>query len=149
MLTWDRIVEFDNDQGGSQGGITGSYDIGDTFETYDRLEDVVNDLNIHLVRRGEDISVARSDGNVTFDVGYNLEHLFFKIPSTEQYDIVVEHIDNGITFPFGGQEYGIAWWGATDAQSSADFDNDGDVDGADFLAWQRNPRVGSLSDWQS
>ena len=29
-----------------------------------------------------------------------------------------------------------------------DFDLDGDVDGADFLAWQRNPGLGSLTDWQ-
>jgi autotransporter-associated beta strand protein len=30
-----------------------------------------------------------------------------------------------------------------------DFDNDGDVDGRDFLVWQRNPSVGNLSDWQT
>lgn len=30
-----------------------------------------------------------------------------------------------------------------------DFDADGDVDGRDFLVWQRNPAIGSLSDWQS
>lgn len=30
-----------------------------------------------------------------------------------------------------------------------DFDGDGDVDGHDFLVWQRNPGVGSLSDWQN
>jgi hypothetical protein len=30
-----------------------------------------------------------------------------------------------------------------------DFDGDGDVDGRDFLAWQRNPSVGSLSDWKN
>jgi hypothetical protein len=29
-----------------------------------------------------------------------------------------------------------------------DFDLDGDVDGRDFLVWQRNPSVGSLADWQ-
>jgi hypothetical protein len=32
---------------------------------------------------------------------------------------------------------------------AGDFDNDGDVDGRDFLTWQRNPGVGSLSDWQN
>ena len=31
---------------------------------------------------------------------------------------------------------------------SGDFDADGDVDGDDFLLWQRNPGVGSLSSWQ-
>jgi hypothetical protein len=30
-----------------------------------------------------------------------------------------------------------------------DFDNDGDVDGRDFLAWQRNPSLGNLADWQA
>jgi T5SS/PEP-CTERM-associated repeat protein len=30
-----------------------------------------------------------------------------------------------------------------------DFDSDGDVDGRDFLAWQRDPSVGSLADWES
>jgi hypothetical protein len=30
-----------------------------------------------------------------------------------------------------------------------DFDQDGDVDGRDFLLWQRNPSVGNLSDWQN
>jgi GH35 family endo-1,4-beta-xylanase len=30
-----------------------------------------------------------------------------------------------------------------------DFDGDGDVDGRDFLVWQRNPAVGDLADWQS
>jgi hypothetical protein len=30
-----------------------------------------------------------------------------------------------------------------------DFDSDGDVDGRDFLVWQRNPSVGDLEDWQT
>jgi pectate lyase len=30
-----------------------------------------------------------------------------------------------------------------------DFDADGDVDGRDFLVWQRDPSVGDLSDWQA
>jgi len=30
-----------------------------------------------------------------------------------------------------------------------DFDNDTDVDGADFLVWQRDPSNKNLSDWQS
>jgi len=32
---------------------------------------------------------------------------------------------------------------------SGDFNGDGNVDGADFLAWQRDPNVGNLADWQS
>jgi hypothetical protein len=33
--------------------------------------------------------------------------------------------------------------------AGGDFDRDGDVDGRDFLVWQRNPSVGNLADWQS
>lgn len=36
-----------------------------------------------------------------------------------------------------------------DAGSPGDFDGDGDVDGRDFLVWQRNPSVGTLADWQA
>ena len=32
---------------------------------------------------------------------------------------------------------------------AGDFDLDSDVDGADFLTWQRNPSVGSLADWRA
>jgi T5SS/PEP-CTERM-associated repeat protein len=32
---------------------------------------------------------------------------------------------------------------------AGDFDFDGDVDGRDFLLWQRNPEVGNLADWQN
>lgn len=30
-----------------------------------------------------------------------------------------------------------------------DFDDDGTVNGLDFLAWQRDPAIGDLSDWQA
>jgi len=36
-----------------------------------------------------------------------------------------------------------------EATLAGDFDNDDDVDGADFLAWQRDQSVGALSDWES
>ncbi len=32
---------------------------------------------------------------------------------------------------------------------AGDFDVDGDVDGFDFLTWQRDPSIGTLSDWQT
>lgn len=32
---------------------------------------------------------------------------------------------------------------------AGDFNYDGNVDGRDFLVWQRNPSVGNLADWQS
>ncbi|QEG33771.1 polysaccharide lyase domain-containing protein [Bythopirellula goksoeyrii] len=35
------------------------------------------------------------------------------------------------------------------ANHVGDFDGDGDVDGQDFLVWQRDPNGGQLSDWQA
>jgi hypothetical protein len=34
-------------------------------------------------------------------------------------------------------------------KTAGDFDEDGDVDGDDFLAWQRDPAVGDLADWRA
>jgi hypothetical protein len=48
----------------------------------------------------------------------------------------------------GGSRY---FRGALDPAALAlagDFDADGDVDGRDFLLWQRNPALGNLADWQ-
>jgi hypothetical protein len=38
---------------------------------------------------------------------------------------------------------------ATPLGIPGDFDEDDDVDGRDFLIWQRNPSVGDLEDWQA
>ena len=37
----------------------------------------------------------------------------------------------------------------TSTGTPGDFDTDGDVDGADFLAWQRDPIANSLAEWQN
>ncbi len=41
------------------------------------------------------------------------------------------------------------WALGLDLVEDGDFDDDGDVDGADFLLWQRDPSVGELATWQS
>ncbi len=35
------------------------------------------------------------------------------------------------------------------APTPGDFNNDGEVNGLDFMAWQRNPAIGDLADWQA
>jgi hypothetical protein len=65
----------------------------------------------------------------------------------------------GLTFDLPALTGGLTW-DTTDfftsgvlsviaAGLAGDFDNDGDVDGRDFLVWQRNPAVGNLADWQA
>jgi T5SS/PEP-CTERM-associated repeat protein len=58
---------------------------------------------------------------------------------------------------FPGLPAGLAWETLRTVNSlslevvssgSGDFDGDGDVDGRDFLAWQRNPSIGDLANWQ-
>jgi hypothetical protein len=57
-------------------------------------------------------------------------------------------IDAGINvgLPFNGLAPDL---GAFESVLAGDFDNDGYVDGRDFLVWQRNPSVGELADWQA
>jgi len=123
----------------------------------DSLEEQVNDLGIYLVQRGqvfeEALVGAFSDGFVEGGAGYNLEHLFYEVPTTGLYDIVIPHFGTTLGFPLPPQDYALAWWTglAPEIQPPnllGDFDSDNDVDGADFLAWQRDQSVGSLSSWE-
>lgn len=61
--------------------------------------------------------------------------------------------NNPFTSPFdtGSSDDGfdVILTGTAATGTPGDFDNDGDVDGIDFLQWQRNPGVSLLSDWQS
>jgi hypothetical protein len=50
---------------------------------------------------------------------------------------------------FGASGRGIFMSSIPPVSSPGDFDNDGDVDGRDFLAWQRNSGIGNLADWQT
>jgi len=164
-LAWDREVEFANDA-----DMDGEFDVGDTFETYTDLDDVLVDLDLYLIPAGETNvgeEIAISDSRVT-----SVEHLFTEIPFDGEYEIWV--FRNEQFAP--AQDYGIAWWyglapelqapnptadfdgdGNVDAADLAqwqgdfgingdsDANNDGDSDGADFLAWQRNLGASSLS----
>ena len=51
--------------------------------------------------------------------------------------------------PLGGVMYFSDLKVESAAGLAGDFDSDGDVDGRDFLTWQRNPAVGNLGDWQN
>ena len=62
------------------------------------------------------------------------------------------------TFDLPGLDAGLMWktsdlvtTGALSVVTAlpGDFDFDGDVDGRDFLTWQRDPNVGDLADWQA
>jgi len=141
-LAWDREVTFSD-----EGATVVFFESGDEFNGYSErdADDVINDLDPYLMTKG-----STSDDPLTDAIWSSaqdfmpLEHVFAQIPATDEYEIWVVQDDNGLG---GGQEYAIAWWGVgTGPLLAGDFDNDNDVDGADFLTWQRNPTVGSLTD---
>ncbi len=150
-LAWDRVVNFDTNEG------TAGYDVGDTFVDYkdtDAPGDLpsdsqINDLDIYFQERGA--PTIFSALAMSLSPQGNLEHLFFQVPADGDYEFWVVQHDEDIG---GVQNYGVAWWTAgVPQQVSGDFDSDGDVDGRDFLAWQRGNSPNFLSaddlaDWQ-
>lgn len=134
-LAWDRVVEFMND-----GGTQGVFDPGDTFEDYvdDFInppdDSVINDLDIYLLPRNA-INTGQAVAQSTATVG-TIEHLFFQIPATGQYEFWIEQFDDDVG---PTQDYGVAWWavGVGDMPEQAgDFDGSGTVDAGDYTVWK-------------
>jgi hypothetical protein len=65
--------------------------------------------------------------------------IFWSLPGVGQPPIWRTNLASHMRFLVQGQLAGIA----------GDFDEDGDVDGRDFLTWQRDTSVGDLADWQA
>lgn len=148
-LAWDRHVEFND------GDSDGVYDSSDSFDLYTDPDanDVINDLDIYLMPKFAG-SLGQAIAASTSLVGV-VEHLFFQIPETGEYEFWVIQQDTDVA---NSQDYGVAWWYGlappiVPPGITGDFDNDGDVDGRDFLAWQRGDSpdslsAGDLADWQ-
>ena len=135
-LAWDRRVELTDPDN--------SYSSGDLFFDYVELDEVLNDLNVYLLPANTaDLGMALTSSRTVDD---NLEHIFYEVPAGN-YKIKVLH-SGGLN---DAQDYALAWWAGelSPPVTPGDFDEDGDVDGADFLLWQRNTSVGSLTDWQA
>ena len=108
-LAWDRFVDFDIDTGTQD-----FYDSGDTFlehndpSHFPEADTQINDLDIFLLPKGAfSHSQAIASAN---SIEGTLEHLFFQIPSTGEYEFWIRQFDEdsigGIT-----QDYAVAWWG--------------------------------------
>jgi hypothetical protein len=137
-LAWDRSVEFLSDT-----LPMGQYNAGDTFKQYvdDGVnppdDSVINDLDIILVPKFGSASqtIALSDSTVG-----TLEHLFFQIPTTGEYEFWVKQFDQE-SFS-ANQNYGVAWWALSALPSNPPGDYNGDqvVDAQDYNFWRA--RVG-------
>lgn len=132
-LAWDREVEFTDDD-----GTQNQFDPGDSFEPYTPGlgppdDSVINDLDIYLLpkfsaTRGQAIALSFTD------VG-TVEHLFFQIPETGEYEFWIDQWDDEVS---PTQEYAVAWWAFAlpSGVSIGDYDGSGTVDAADYDEWK-------------
>jgi hypothetical protein len=136
-MDWDRVVNFATDL------LTQNFydDVNteaDRFDPWDDptppADDQINDLDLYLVPTGmgtED-AIAQSFSNDS-----TIEHLFFQIPATGYYDLIVEQFDDEAAT--GGQPYAIAWWGAAvPSLIPGDYDGNGTVGPEDYNFWREN-----------
>lgn len=95
-LAWDREVSLDVDLDGD-----GAYDPGDSF-----AEDGLTNLDLFLLPKGASDVDERIWSSSSTE--FNVEHVFFEIPETGEYELWVGQIDE----PLGDQAYALAWWTA-------------------------------------
>jgi hypothetical protein len=124
-MAWDRVVSL------TDANSNDLFDFGETFVQYQDTsppaDDVINDLDFYLVPAGmtEDEAIATSLSNDS-----TIEHLFFRIPSTGQYELWVNQFDADIA---GGQDYAIAWWApAVVGTTGGDYNGDNIVNAQDY-----------------
>jgi len=117
-LAWDRQVKLDDTDK------DGAYDVGETFS-----ELGLTNLDLHLLPRGA-TSLAQAVASSISSVD-NLEHIFFPVPTSGQYEIWVRQVDA----PLAAQNYALAWWtsgGQATGELPGDANLDGKVDLSDF-----------------
>jgi hypothetical protein len=139
-LAWDRFVD--------KTGSATSYTSGDQF-----IGQGLNDLDLYVMPVGwVDFSEALT-GLFSVSSEDNVEHIFAEVPTSGNYEIVVNHFQGGLATD---QKFALAWWNGNPfvTTTPGDFNGDTRVNGLDFLAWQRgqspNPRsAGDLADWQA
>lgn len=123
-LAFDRKVAFDVDN-----GTQNEYDVGDTFqESTDPIhDDQIGDLDLYLLPKD---SFSKFDAIAqSISADSTVDHIFFQIPSTNEYEFWVYQHDADV----GPQNYGVAWWAlGTGPSLGADMDGDGDVDSHDI-----------------
>src|SRR5207248_1751823 len=117
-IAWDRHVMLNDNNS------NGLFDFGETFEPYTAMppqpyaDDVINDLDLYLVPAGGTIddAIAASLSNDS-----TIDHLFFRIPTTGQYELWVDQFDDDLG---DGQDYALAWWARSAILIAGDYNGD-------------------------
>jgi hypothetical protein len=127
-LAWDKLVQFVTDN-----GTANKYDVGDTFGD----DCCFTDLDLYLMPAGAtDLSEALTSSR-SLDSHDTLEHIFYKVPTTGQYEIWVNQLSSAFGDP---QNYALAWWTglATLANPSGDYNGDQVVNSQDYTVWRNS-----------
>ncbi len=156
-VAWDRRVIFENDT-----APTNVFNATDTFQESEATfptpdsDEFINDLDIWLLP---------ADGATLFDAvaqaqspDGTLEHLFFQVPTTGEYNGVAwKALAELTSFPQGdyngdqvvdAADYGFwqtSFGDVVAAGTGADGNVDGRVNAADFVIWRKNVSAGSGS----
>ena len=124
-LTWDRRVEH-------SGVNQNAYSFGDTFFNYASVDDVLNNLDVYLADTTTGTSFLRGKSTTFED---NVEHIFFEVPDTDSYKIIVRNECCGLGT---SQNYALTWWYGSGSSAPGDYDKDGEVDSQDYDVWKSN-----------
>lgn len=132
--------------------------LADTFE--DGVSLVVDDTSVATLIGSPNSELVGDDGTSTITVMSSGAELVLVNDSTFDARAFVINGLTGMSYLDDPSAWNITDWDGLTALaslrlagSSGDFDGDGDVDGADFLRWQRGGSptplsLGDLSDWQ-
>jgi hypothetical protein len=93
---------------------------------------------------------AYSEGStISATIGSNVYNWTISYTGNINFSDADNSVISSITGPGTGNDVVLIGLSSVVNSTPGDFDSDGDVDGRDFLVWQRNTSVGNLSDWQT
>ena len=116
-------------------GSSDSFYTPDDFGTDPDTTENISSNGSFRWENGEEFSIDSSN------VGVPLEFRLGRREGDAQIDAILFHQNGGLT---DNQLNSII----ESLAPLGDYDADGDINGSDFLAWQRNPDAGPLSDWR-
>jgi hypothetical protein len=93
---------------------------------------------------------AYSEGSIiSATIGSNIYNWTISYTGNITFSDADDSVISSITGAGTGNDVVLMGFSSVVNGTPGDFDTDGDVDGRDFLVWQRNPSVGNLGDWQT
>jgi hypothetical protein len=98
----------------------------------------------------DNLGTAYSEGStVSATIGSNVYNWTISYTGNITFSDADNSVISSITGAGTGNDVVLIGLSSQVSGTPGDFDTDGDVDGRDFLIWQRNTSVGNLGDWQT